>query len=277
MISKALELNSDSVILDLEDSISINEKSTARDIVLKHICEFKKINKEVIVRINDIKTADGVLDLEAIVKEKPDAIIVPKADEKSVNIAEVLLDATEMRNGIYDHKIKIIPLLETSYSIVKAFEILSVSKRITAVQFGAEDLTSEMSITRTNRGNEVIYARSCIAYAGNALKIDILDTPYTHIGDIRGLEDDSKYAKSIGFNGKTCIHPEQIETINKVFSPDEEDVEKARSLIEAYDIALSQGKGAIMYEGKMIDIPIAERARRLVEKAYQVDQFKSKG
>jgi citrate lyase subunit beta / citryl-CoA lyase len=267
MIKKALELDADSFILDLEDAVSLTEKALARQNVKLYISHFKARGKEVIVRINDVKTADGVLDLEAIVEEMPNAVIVPKADEEAVLITDILIKSTEKRYGIKGFEIGIIPLLETSYSMVHTFSILSNSDRITGVQFGAEDLTKELGIERTREGKEIEYARNVIALAGNARKIDILDTPFTHVGDDNGLIQDTNNAKSIGFTGKTCIHPNQIEIVNNVFTPKPEDVSKARQLIRVFDEAVEAGKGVCMFEGKMIDNPIADRARKLVMKA----------
>jgi citrate lyase subunit beta / citryl-CoA lyase len=273
MIQKALHLNADSFILDLEDAVSISEKAMARRIVKQYISKFKELKKEIIVRINDIKTQDGVLDLEAIVEERPNAIIVPKADEEAVLMADILIKATEKRYNITDFNIEIIPLLETSYSIVHAYQIISNSDRVTAVQFGAEDLTKELGIERTNQGKEIEYARNVIALAGNACKIDILDTPCTSIGDHEGLTYDTTQAKSIGFTGKTCIHPSQIDIVNGIFTPDSQDVTKARELIHTFDEAVRSGKGACMFEGKMIDNPIADRARKIVEKAELISRI----
>ncbi|NYE09326.1 citrate lyase subunit beta/citryl-CoA lyase [Bacillus niacini] len=267
MIKKALDLDADSFILDLEDAVGLTEKGLARQNVKLYISHFKARKKEVIVRINDVKTEDGVLDLEAIVEEMPNAVIVPKADEEAVLITNILIKSTEKRYGIKGFEIGIIPLLETSYSIVHTFHILSSSDRISGVQFGAEDLTKELGIERTRDGKEIEYARNVIAQAGNARKIDILDTPFTHVGDRDGLIQDTNNAKSIGFTGKTCIHPNQIEIVNDVFTPNAEDVIKARHLIRVFDHAVDSGKGVCMFEGKMIDNPIADRARKLVMKA----------
>ncbi|QOY36625.1 HpcH/HpaI aldolase/citrate lyase family protein [Anaerobacillus isosaccharinicus] len=273
MITKSLGLIADSIILDLEDAVSLTEKNLARANVKNSIAKFKEKNKEVIVRINDIKTKTGILDLESIVEELPNAIIVPKADEESLHIADILLKSTEKRYDIEDFEISIIPLLETSYSIVHAYNILTSSDRISAVQFGAEDLTKELGIKRTNEGKEIEYARNVIAQAGNACKIDILDTPYTDIDDNDGLSKDILNAKNIGFTGKTCIHPSQIEIVNDIFTPKLEDVENARQLIHSFDEAVKNGKGVCMFEGKMIDNPIADRARKLVEKADQISSL----
>jgi citrate lyase subunit beta / citryl-CoA lyase len=273
MIKKALDLLADSIILDLEDAVSLTEKALARQNVKLYISHFKARGKEVIVRINDVKTTDGVLDLEAIVEEMPNAVIVPKADEEAVLITDILLKSTEKRYGIRGFEIGMIPLLETSYSMVHTFSILSKSDRITGVQFGAEDLTKEMGIERTREGIEIEYARNVIAQAGNARKIDILDTPFTHVGDEEGLIQDTNKAKSIGFTGKTCIHPNQIEIVNEVFTPKPEDVRKARQLIQVFDEAVEAGKGVCMFEGKMIDNPIADRARKLVMKADLISEL----
>jgi citrate lyase subunit beta / citryl-CoA lyase len=273
MIKKALDLQADSIILDLEDAVSLTEKALARQNVKLYISHFKARGKEVIVRINDVKTADGVLDLEAIVEEMPNAVIVPKADEEAVLITDILIKSTEKRYGINGFEIGIIPLLETSYSIVHTFSILTKSDRITGVQFGAEDLTKELGIERTREGLEIDYARNVIAQAGNARKIDILDTPFTHVGDDEGLIQDTNKAKSIGFTGKTCIHPNQIEIVNEVFTPKLEDVSKARQLIRVFDEAVEAGKGVCMFEGKMIDNPIADRARKLVMKADLISEL----
>jgi citrate lyase subunit beta/citryl-CoA lyase len=273
MIKKALDLQADSVILDLEDAVSLTEKALARQNVKLYISHFKARKKEVIVRINDVKTADGVLDLEAIVEEMPNAVIVPKADEEAVLITDILLKSTEKRYGIKGFEIGMIPLLETSYCIVHTFSILTKSDRITGVQFGAEDLTKELGIERTREGKEIEHARNVIALAGNACKIDILDTPFTHVGDDEGLMQDTNKAKSIGFTGKTCIHPNQIEIVNDVFTPKPEDVSKARQLIRVFDEAVEAGKGVCMFEGKMIDNPIADRARKLVMKADIISEL----
>src|SRR5690625_1157175 len=275
MIDKALNLNADSIILDLEDAVSPNEKTAARMLVKESIQKFKEKKKEIIIRINDVKTKDGVLDIEAIVEEKPNAIIVPKADEEAIQVTDILLNATEMRYNVSKKSIEIIPLLETSYSIVHTYKILDSSHRITAVQFGAEDLTKEIGIDRTDKGMEITYARSGIVHEAVARDIDILDTPFTNIDDNDGLIYDTKNAKQIGFTGKTCIHPNQIETVNAVFTPDAKEVKKARELIKVFDEAVNNGSGVCTFEGKMIDNPIAERARKLVEKADLIRKHNS--
>lgn len=276
MINKALELQADSIILDLEDAVSMSEKSIARKLVKDNIYKFKEKNIEVIVRLNDITSELGVLDIEAIVEELPNAVIVPKADEDAILTTEILLKSTELRYGINKNSIEIIPLLETSYSIANAYNILTVSRRITAVQLGAEDLTNELGIKRTIQGKEIEYARSVITHAGNACKIDIIDTPFTHINDDESLKRDTVNAKSLGFTGKACIHPRQLSIINEIYTPDFKEVEKANELLRVFDSASNSGKGVCTFEGNMIDKPVADRARKLVDKANAILKFKNK-
>lgn len=270
MLNKALTLEVDSLILDLEDSVSIQEKEDARKRVSAYIAKVKANNKEAIVRVNGMDTMWGILDLLEIAKEQPDAVLIPKADEKALVIADGILSAAEVEKNLPPNSITMIPLFETAYVIVHAASILSVSERIDGVQLGAEDLTKELEIERTTAGKEIWYARHQLATAARARKIDILDTPYTAIYDVSGLENDISVARQIGFTGKTCIYPGHLAAINAAFSPKEEEISYAKGLLEVFEAALAEGKGACMYQNKMIDAPIAERARKIIEKAERI-------
>lgn len=274
MIDKALQLDADSIILDLEDAVSLSHKEKARGIVCDNIHRFRQRKKELIVRINDVKTKLGVLDIEAIAVHRPDAIIIPKADDRSLEVADSLIRSVEMRFDIESDQIDLIPLFETCYGIIHAHKILTISDRISAIQFGAEDLTNEMGIERTALGNEILFSRCQLALVGTAHKVDILDTPFTDISDNNGLLTDAINAKNIGFTGKTCIHPNQISTINEVFTPEIKKVEKAKQVVMAFAEAERNGQGACMFEGKMIDAPIVERAKKLINKAERVHGYR---
>jgi len=273
MIEKAMNVTADSIIFDLEDSVSLAEKDQARINVARAVSRLKETGKETIVRVNAMDSFFGIQDLISIVEKRPNTILVPKADEKSLGMADMLITNLEERYGLGKGSIRMLPLLETSYSIVNAYKILGVSKRINGVQLGAEDLTKELGTVRTRVGDEIQYARNAIVYAGCARGIDIIDTPYTGIGDEEGLVFDTERAKSLGMTGKTCIHPDQIDTINQLFTPHPKAVEEARKIIAAFNTAVSEGKGACMHEGKMIDNPVAVRAMKLVEKADLIAAF----
>lgn len=270
-MNKALSLNADSIIFDLEDSVSLQEKDQARKNVAEFILKAKGIGKEILVRINDPKSFFGIEDILKIVPKRPDALIIPKADENNMITADNMINAIESSFGLEKNKVKMIPLIETTYSITNAYKILSLSKRINGVQFGAEDLTMEMNIKRTRRGDELWYARSMLIFAGRALELDIIDSPFTDIEDERGLIDETTKINELGMTGKTCIHPAQLSVVNNIFNPRLEDVEYARRVVEYYETSIKKGKGAFSLDGKMIDNPIVERAKKMIEKAELIE------
>ncbi|MCI8599306.1 MAG: CoA ester lyase [Lachnospiraceae bacterium] len=274
MIAKAKTLSPDGVIFDLEDAVSIAEKDKARENVATAIAGMDSSSTEIIVRINAMDTFWGYQDILAIAKLLPSAIILPKADEKGLITADMVLGAMEREMNVELYTVKLIPLFETTYSITNAYQVLGSTPRISGVQLGAEDLTKEQEIVRTAGGEEILYARQQLAMAARARQLDILDTPFTGIQDLEGLRKDALLAKSIGFTGKTCIHPSHIDIINEVFSPTREEIEQAEKMLAAFEEALKAGKGACMYQNKMVDAPVAERAKHIIDKANRIKRQK---
>ena len=270
MLGKAVDVKADAVILDLEDAVSIDEKDNARSYVADILPKLTTEEREVIVRINSADTSWCYKDITAVAGLGINTVIVPKADERSLITVDTMLEAVEKELGLENGTIGIIPLFETTYAIANAYKVLGASPRIDGVQLGAEDLTKEQEIVRTSEGTEIQYARQQLAMAARARGIDILDTPYTGIKDLDGLRRDAQYVKSIGFTGKTCIHPSHIEIINEVFSPTAEEIDFARGVVEAFEASVKEGKGACMYRNKMVDKPVAERAVKLLEKAERL-------
>ena len=270
MLQKAVTLRPDAVILDLEDAVSIPEKELARSQVVEMLPQIKASGKEVLVRVNGMDTPWGVEDLQAVVPCRPDAVVLPKANRQYILTADCVISMLERKYHLPENSIGMVPLFETTEAIVTGYEILGLCRRINGVQFGAEDLTKEMEIPRTSAGEEIRYAREQLIFAARARGVDSLDTPYTDVKNLEGLERDVAGAKAMGFTGKTCIHPAHIETINRLFTPTEEEVARARGIVAAMEEAVAQGKGACMYENKMVDAPVAERARKVVEKAERI-------
>lgn len=270
MLGKAKSATSDAVILDLEDAVSMDEKDAARQNVVDMLPEILTGGKEVIVRINAADTIWCYKDILAVVPCGIHAVVVPKADELALIAVDMLLTAMEKELGIAHGTIKMIPLFETAYAIANPYAVLGAAARIDGAQLGAEDLTKEQEIVRTMQGDEILYARHQLAMAARARGLDILDTPFTAIADLDGLRADAQLVKSIGFTGKTCIHPSHIATINEVFSPSPAEIAFARGVTDAYRAGVAAGKGACMYENKMIDKPVAERSQKLLEKAARL-------
>lgn len=270
MLQKAVTLQPDAVILDLEDAVSIAEKELARSQVVEMLPKILESGKEVLVRVNGMDTPWGVEDLMAIVPCRPDGIVLPKASRQYVLTADCILTMLEKKHHLEPNSIGMVPLFETTDAIVNGYELLGLCPRINGVQFGAEDLTKEMEISRTVGGDEIRYAREQLIFAARARGIDSLDTPFTDVKNLDALRKDVEAIRAMGFTGKTCIHPSHIETIHQVFTPTEEEVANARGIVAAMAEAVAQGKGACMYQNKMVDAPVAERAQRLVDKAERI-------
>jgi len=163
-----------------------------------------------------------------------------------------------------------IPLIETALGVENAYEIASADPRVTAIFLGGEDFTADLRCKRTKGGNEIFYARSRMVVAARAAGVDVYDTPWTDVEDYEGLVEDAKFAKSLGFTGKSSISPRHIPFINEVFSPTEEEIQYAKDVFECIEKAKAEGKGVVSLRGKMIDAPIVARARQVLEAAEAI-------
>ncbi len=265
MMEKARSLPADVVILDLEDSVPVAEKEQARELVRQAIPGFPLAGQQLFVRINPLYTGLGEKDLEAALQEGVDGINFPKPSS-AADILEIdrLMSFLEQQRSLPVGRIKLLPWIETAKGVMRAFEIATASPRVVGVAFGAEDFTLDMGIERTKDGAELIYARSAIAVAAQAAEVLAIDTPYPDFRDEEGLIQEAKRARALGFRGKFAIHPSQIEALNQVFSPSEEEMAYARKVVAAFEEAEAKGWSATSLEGKMIDVPIVNRARKLL-------------
>ena len=162
---------------------------------------------------------------------------------------------------------KVICLIEETRAVLEVNE-LAKHPRVEALLLGAEDLTNELEIQRSIKGDEIQFARSQVIYAAIANKIIPIDTPFTDISDTEGLEWDCQNAQSLGMKAKTAIHPNQLEKINEIFSPNIKMIEWAKGVV---DLAEKSGKGVFQYKGKMIDKPVIDKAYKILEKAKFFD------
>lgn len=272
MIMNGGFLGSDSIIFDLEDAVSPEEKDAAR-LLVKYSLQTLKFGKcEIIIRINSLDTPYWMDDLESIVPICPNIIMPTKvSDGDYIRTLDSAVSEIENRNNLPVRKIKFIPLLETAIGIENAFEIAKSSDRMEALYLGAEDLTADLRCQRTKGGLEIQYARCRLINAARAANIEAYDTPFTSIEDIDGLTQDALTAKSLGFSGKAVIHPKHVEIVNNIFSPSEKEIRYAKEVFAAIEEAKKQGKGAISLHGKMIDAPIVQRARRVLESISEID------
>lgn len=263
-------LGSDAMILDLEDAVAPTEKDSARILVRNAITSLG-YTKEVIVRINPVGTPYWEKDLEQIIPVKPSMIMPTKVGcAEDVKIVSDYIAKLEEACGMEVGTVKLIPLIETALGVENAFSIASADPRVTAIFLGGEDFTADLRCKRTKEGNEIFYARSRMVVAARAAGVDVYDTPWTDVEDYEGLVEDAKFAKSLGFTGKSSISPRHIPFINEVFSPTEEEIQYARDVFECIEKAKAEGKGVVSLRGKMIDAPIVARARQVLEAAEAI-------
>lgn len=263
-------LGSDSIILDLEDAVAPTEKDAARILVRNAITSLG-YTREVIVRINPVESPYWQKDLRAIIPEKPDMIMPTKVGcAADVKIVADFITQLEKEFGMEEGGVKMIPLIETALGVENAYEIASADPRVTAIFLGGEDFTADMRCKRTKEGTEIFYARSRMVLAARAAGVDVYDTPWTDVEDYDGLIEDAKFAKSLGFTGKSSISPRHIPFINEVFSPTEEEIQYARDVFACIEKAKAEGKGVVSLRGKMIDAPIVARARQVLEAAEAI-------
>ena len=187
-----------------------------------------------------------------------------------VKIVADFITQLEKEFGMEEGGVKMIPLIETALGVENAYEIASADSRVTAIFLGGEDFTADMRCKRTKEGTEIFYARSRMVLAARAAGVDVYDTPWTDVEDYDGLIEDAKFAKSLGFTGKSSISPRHIPFINEVFSPTEEEIQYARDVFACIEKAKAEGKGVVSLRGKMIDAPIVARARQVLEAAEAI-------
>ena len=267
MLQNAGILGADSIILDLEDAVSLTEKDSARILVREAIKNIDYDNVEVVVRINPFTTEYAQKDIDVIARVKPDALMIPKATEEELIAINEILTKIEIEEGFEKRAIKLFVIVETAYGVENVYNIIKSCDRIVGILLGGEDLTSDLGIKRTKEGEEIFYARNKVAIACKAMKVDSIDTPFTDTNDFEGLEKDTRKAKSLGITGKAAINPRQIDTIHSVYAPTVEEMKYAKRVLEAMEDAEAEGKGVFSLDGKMIDAPVINRAKNTVELA----------
>lgn len=265
MILNGDVFGSDSIIYDLEDAVSPGEKDSARILVRNILSRGKFNNVERVIRINSLNTEFWKKDIDEILPIGIDAILLPKSEKKEdIYAVEAYIKEVGEKLNIDTSKVSIIPLIESALGVENAFEIGKSSKKISALFLGAEDLTASLGAKRTKKGDEIFYSRSRLVVAGRAAGIDIIDTPFTDVNDDEGLKIDAKFAKDLGFTGKSVISPRHIDAVNEVFTPSLEDYEYAKRVLYTIEKAEKEGKGVVALDGKMIDAPIVNRAKQVI-------------
>lgn len=272
MIMNGEYLGADSLIFDLEDAVAPDDKDAARKLVRNALTYMTFGRCELIVRINALDTPYWEDDLEAIIPLHPDVIMPTKVSGADyIHTLDAKMTQLEKTHGLPEGGIKIIPLLETTLGIENAYAIAAASPRMAALYLGAEDLSADLRCARTKAGNEIAYARGRLVCAARAAGIEAYDTPFTDVEDLEGLEADARLAKGLGYTGKAVISPRHVDIVNAVFSPSQAEILHAKEVFAAIETAKRQGKGAISLHGKMVDAPIVQRARLVLDAVAAIE------
>jgi len=268
MIQQGGVYGADSILLDLEDAVALNQKDAARILVRNMINVIDFYDSEVCVRVNHLSTPFGLADLEAIVPLQPSAIRYPKT-ESAEEVAELLqiIEKIEDRHGLPHSKMTLHAMIETAMGVQNVFDIASKFDRVDAITIGGQDLTADMNIVYTPDGAGIDFARKRIVMAAKASHIDVIDTVFPDVNDEEGLRRETEYAKKIGLSGKAVINPRQIEIIHDVFTPTEEEIRKAYRIVKEFRANSASGIGVFAIDGKMIDAPIVTRAEYILKLA----------
>jgi citrate lyase subunit beta/citryl-CoA lyase len=268
----------DSIMFDLEDSVSIKEKDAARFLVYHALTTVDYGDIETVVRINGLDTPFGRADLEAMVKAQPDVIRLPKT-ETAEDVLEVerIIAEIEERIGLEVGTTKMMAAIEGPLGAMNSYEIAKSSKRLIGIAIGAEDFVTSIKTTRSPEGIELLAARSQIVLAARAAGIFALDTVYSDINDDEGFIAEAKLIKQLGFDGKSVIHPRQVTLTHQVYAPTDKEIKNALRVLDAIEEAERSGSGVIALDGKMIDGPIVDRAYRVLELAKATGVYKEDG
>jgi len=255
----------DAIILDLEDSVHPSAKDEARLLVRNALRGVDFLQCERMVRINQFPL--GLEDLEQIVPESPDLILLPKVEsprqviDASQKIAEV-----KANFGI-SRAIWLMPILESALGIEKAYEIATASEEIAALTIGLEDYTADLGVEKTAAGVESLFARQRVVNAARAAGVQAIDSVFGDVGDMDALRTWALNSRALGFEGMGCVHPSQIAVVHQAYAPTAAEIERARSIVTAYNEAQTRGLGVVSLGSKMIDAPVVERALKLIAQA----------
>lgn len=260
-LNKAKDLRADVLIFDLEDAVSTADKAIARNKVKNCIENLE--NRVNFVRVNSLSTPHFLKDIQRIADSNLDGIVLPKTNEREdVIITDYLLEQLELKHGFESHSLSIVPIIETGKGLQNAYTIACASKRVQCLCFGVEDFQLDMDIETDEAEFQLMYARSQLVTASKAAgKQAPIDSVYIDFNDHKGLKDSANNGRKFGFQGKLVIHPMQIELINQVFSPTSAQIKEAKQIVEMYDF---EEGGATQIEGKMVDFPVAEQARKML-------------
>ena len=267
MIDKAYGLKLDVAMFDLEDGVPPGEKDTARAMMAETLGR-PSTGILRFVRIHPAGTKAIEADLPAVNRPGLDGLTLTKVNcPEDVLAVCAVLDEREEEAGLQRGSVRLLATIESAKGLIQAPAIAASSPRLVGLMFGAEDFAMDLGMFNVRQGEagDFLYARSALVVAAASEGLQAVDRVYTEIRNPAGLEKDTRIARDLGFTGKALIHPAQIEVVEEVFRPTDVEVEYARRVVDAFEAAEADGAGAVAVDGQMIDLPVVERARRVLQ------------
>ena len=262
MFPKALASGADMVCIELEDGIAIKDKDEARKHTINALKTLEvKNDVELVVRVNCQRTKPGLLDLEAFIssKLKVKALMLPKVKTPDeITFIDDLLSDCNLDTDLH-------VIMETNEALENIYDIAHSSKRIVALYFGGVDMAAELRVP--NSYENLVYARSKLVHAGASVGVDVIDVPYLDLEDMNGMKKEAELVRNLGFTGKGSIHPKQINILNKVFTPSEEEITKAKKIIDQFN---ASDTGLVVIDGKLIEKPVLREMQRRILVAEKI-------
>ena len=271
MIDKALGLNADAIMLDIEDGVAPNEKDQARKNIGESLGRKKTPGSLArYVRINAIGHPRMDADLDAVVRPGLEGLVLPKVDTVAeARKVDAILTDRESKLRMPSGGIKLLIAIESPKGLLNAPAIAASSSRVTGLMFGAEDFGREIGLPAVREGEarDLIFARSAMVIAAASAHVQAIDGVWVDLNDGAGLLGFARQSRRLGFSGMSCIHPAQVDAINATFSPTAEEIDYCQKVLQAFEEANARGDGSIAFGGQLIDRPIIERARRTIDMA----------
>ncbi len=268
MISNTFIYKPDSIMFDLEDSVALAEKDTARMLVAHALQHPLYRELETVVRVNPLASEFGLLDLNAVVRAGTDIVRLPKTDSaQDIIDMDAAITAIEKDCGRTVGSTQLLAAIESAQGILAVNDIAKASPRLMGIALGAEDYVRNMKTERSPEGIELLFARSSILHAARANGLMAFDTVYSDARNEEGFLREASLIKQLGFDGKSLINPNQIVLIHNLFAPTQKEVDHAERVIAAAEEAERNGSGVVSLNGKMVDSPIIERAKLVLQRA----------
>jgi len=264
MFPKALASGADMVCIELEDGIAIKDKDEARKNTINALKTLEvKNDVELVVRVNCQRTKPGLLDLEAFISSnlKIKALMLPKVKTPDeITFIDDLLSDCNLDTDLH-------VIMETNEALENIYDIAHSSKRIVALYFGGVDMAAELRVP--NSYENLIYARSKLVHAGASVGVDVIDVPYLDLEDMSGMKKEAELVRNLGFTGKGSIHPKQINILNEVFTPSDEEINKAKKIIDQFN---ASDTGLVVIDGKLIEKPVLREMQRRILVAEKISK-----